>query len=169
MAQYHDLADRLRARIQSGEFPIGAKLPSISELQQQYDVHSPGTVRTAHQLLAEEGLIETRQGAGAFVIGVESLKAIDIRTELAGVRDRLTTVLAAIESQKHRHITIDLDDPTEPHLDFVLTDALRDYAHHSRWEAENEARDEQPDSHLIARRIEWAEAAERLAERIATA
>ncbi|MFC9898545.1 GntR family transcriptional regulator [Nocardia sp. NPDC127579] len=167
MAQYHDIADRLRERIQSGEFPIGAKLPSISELQEQYAVHSLNTVRAAQQLLGEEGLIETRQGVGAFVTGTESLKTIDVQTELAGLRDRLTTVIAAMDSQKHRHITIDLDDPAEPDQYFALTDALRDWAWRHRSEAEDESKD--GDARRAQDLIKWAESAERLLERIESA
>ena len=158
MAQYHDIADQLRVRIQSGEFGVGEKLPSISEIQETYGVRSLNTVRAAQQLLGEEGLIETRQGVGAFVVSIESLKSIDVRTELAGVRDRLTTVLAAMDSQTHRRITIDLDDPAEPDLYFVLTSALRDWASQTRWEA---AQGEPNERH-----VEWAEAADRLLERV---
>ncbi|WP_216917691.1 winged helix-turn-helix domain-containing protein [Nocardia noduli] len=157
MAQYYDLADRLRERIQSGEFALGDKLPSISEIQREYSVHSLNTVRAAQQKLAEEGLIETRQGAGAFVVGTESLKTVDILGELTTLRDRMTTVLAAMDSQRRHSITINLDDPAEDHLYFVLTDALSEWASQQRHEAEHD----QPES-----RIAWAETAERLLARI---
>ncbi|WP_067891754.1 winged helix-turn-helix domain-containing protein [Nocardia vaccinii] len=157
MAQYLDLADALRARIVSGEFPLGSRLPSISEIQDQYDVRSLGTVRAAQQLLVDEGLIDTRQGVGAFVIGTESLKKMDVYAELVALRDRLTTVLSAIESHNHHSITIDL---SEPHVSFVLTDALREWADRQRERAEDE-----PDLDPDARR-EWAAAADRVRARI---
>lgn len=160
MAQYHDIADQLRKRIQSGEFDIGDKLPSISEIQKAYSVHSLNTVRAAQQKLAEEGLIETRQGAGAFVIGTESLKAVDVHGELTALHDRMTTVLAALDSQRHHSITINLDDPGEDDLYFVLTDALGEWASQQRHEAEHD----QPEG-----RIAWAETAERLLARIENA
>lgn len=157
MAQYDEVADLLRDRIQSGEFGIGDKLPSISEIQKAYAVRSLNTVRAAQQRLVEEGLIETRQGAGAFVIGTESLKSVDIEGELTRLRDRMTTVLAALESQRRHSITIVLNDPNEDDLYFVLTDALREWASQQRHEAEHD----QPEV-----RIAWAETAERLLARI---
>ncbi|WP_422331878.1 GntR family transcriptional regulator, partial [Rhodococcus sp. (in: high G+C Gram-positive bacteria)] len=42
---YHDLAGRLRERITSGEWELGTKLPSISELQDEYGIRSLNTVR----------------------------------------------------------------------------------------------------------------------------
>src|SRR5687767_7729145 len=138
MAIYHDLAGQLRERITSGEWGVGTKLPSISELQDEYGIRSLNTVRAAQQCLAEEGLLETRQGVGAFVVGTESLTAVDVHGELAQIRDRLTTVLAAMDSQKRHRLTIDLDDPAEPHLDFVLTDALSEWAGRMRGRIEED-------------------------------
>lgn len=167
MAEYHDIADALRSRITAGEFTIGDKLPSIADLMAAYTVHSLGTVRAAQQLLVEEGLIETRQGSGAFVVGTESLKALDIPTELTGLRDRLTTVLAAMTSQTHRRITLDLDDPAEPHTHFVLTTALGEIASGWRHDAADEA---SQGDHARARMFtDWAAAAQHLLERVEAA
>lgn len=167
MAQYHDIADALRARIAAKEWAIGDKLPSIAELMDTYVVRSLGTVRAAQQLLAEEGLIETRQGVGAFVIGVESLKALDVPTELAELRDRLTTLLAAMESQTHRRITIDLDNPAEPHTHFILTTALSEIASRHRHDGADAATDGDDDRARMF--TEWADAAEQLLERVEAA
>lgn len=167
MAQYHDIADALRTRIAAGEFALGDKLPSIAELMDAYDVRSLGTVRAAQQLLAEEGLIETRQGIGAFVIATESLKAIDIPTELTGLRDRLTTVIAAMESQTHRRITIDLDDPAEPDTHYILTTALGELGSQYRHDRDNATADGDDDRARMF--SDWADAAERLLARIEAA
>ncbi|MGW5317850.1 hypothetical protein [Nocardia thailandica] len=72
----------------------------------------------------------------------------------------MTTVLAALESQRRHQITIDLDDPAEDDLYFVLTNALREWAARRREEAEHD----QPDSPLAR-----ADAAERLLARIENA
>ena len=161
MAVYHDLADRLRDRITSGEWGVGVKLPSISELQEEYGIRSLNTVRAAQQRLAEEGLLETRQGVGAFVVGTESLTALDVHGELAQIRDRLTTVLAAMGSQGKHSLTIDLDDPAEPHLYFVLTDALEEWAGRMRDRVEDE-----PDHPNSSHHIEWADTADRLRQKV---
>lgn len=63
---YRQVADRLRPYIDSGEWPAGHKLPSESELMEQFNV-SRVTVRLAVGALRAEGLIVTRQGRGSFV------------------------------------------------------------------------------------------------------
>lgn len=63
---YRQVADRLRAPIDSREWPPGHKLPSESELMDQFGV-SRVTVRLAIGALRGEGLIVTRQGRGSFV------------------------------------------------------------------------------------------------------
>lgn len=63
---YRQLADLLRAQIESGELAPGAKLPSILDLGAAYEVGSV-TVRKALALLKSEGLIVTEPGWGTFV------------------------------------------------------------------------------------------------------
>lgn len=60
------IADSIRARIQSGEFPPSAKLPGLPTLAQTYGA-SLVTVRLALARLKQEGLIVSRQGTGNFV------------------------------------------------------------------------------------------------------
>ncbi len=55
-------------RITAGEFSPGQQLPSIAALQEHYDVPGLNTIRQAQQLLVDDGLVETRQGVGAFVL-----------------------------------------------------------------------------------------------------
>ncbi len=63
---YYQLENLLREKINSGAFSPGDRLPTESELIRQYGI-SRITVRQALTLLAEEGLIERRQGRGTFV------------------------------------------------------------------------------------------------------
>ena len=60
------VADALRQRIESGEFPPGAALPSLSQLQDEYGV-STSTARKAVASLRDEGLVESVRGWGSFV------------------------------------------------------------------------------------------------------
>lgn len=55
------VADAIRERIRSGDLPIGAPLPSESELCTEFGA-SRGPVRQALAQLRNEGLIETSQG-----------------------------------------------------------------------------------------------------------
>jgi DNA-binding GntR family transcriptional regulator len=63
---YRDIAKDLRDRIVAGRYSPGAKLPSLSELIDEFAVSSI-SIRRALSELAYEGLIEIQQGRGAFV------------------------------------------------------------------------------------------------------
>lgn len=64
---YHQIADDLRARIESGELAPRAQLPTELELREQYDA-SRNTIRDAIKRLTSLGLVETRPGQGTFVV-----------------------------------------------------------------------------------------------------
>lgn len=64
-AKYRQIADDLRARIESGEYPSGAQLPTKAELMKQHSA-SLATVDHAIDVLRGWGLVETRQGVGTF-------------------------------------------------------------------------------------------------------
>ncbi len=63
---YYQLEHMLREKIAAGAYAPGDRLPTESELIEQYNV-SRITVRQALATLADEGLIERRQGRGTFV------------------------------------------------------------------------------------------------------
>jgi GntR family transcriptional regulator len=63
---YYQLENVLREKITAGTFVAGEKLPTESEMIEQYKV-SRITVRQTLAALAEEGLIERHQGRGTFV------------------------------------------------------------------------------------------------------
>lgn len=60
------LVDALLSRVRSGEWPVGARLPSERDLSAEYRV-SRVAVREALQVLQLSGHIETRLGDGSFV------------------------------------------------------------------------------------------------------
>lgn len=64
--RYRQIAEELRARIESGEIRPGGQLPTELELRNHYDA-SRNTVRDAVKLLATQGLVVTRRGQGMFV------------------------------------------------------------------------------------------------------
>lgn len=69
--RYRQIADDLRRRLVNGEFPVGAKLRPIIELQEEYGCQNNlNMIRHAQSVLIEEGLIEPRQGQGTFVIAL---------------------------------------------------------------------------------------------------
>jgi GntR family transcriptional regulator len=64
--RYQQIAEDLRRRIESQEFPEGTSLPTELELEGQYQA-SRNTVREAIKLLVHMHLLETRAGQGTFV------------------------------------------------------------------------------------------------------
>jgi GntR family transcriptional regulator len=64
---YRQIAEDLRAQIESGAIARGAKLPTESELRVSYGA-ARNTVRDAVKLLASRGLVVTRPGLGTFVV-----------------------------------------------------------------------------------------------------
>lgn len=68
-SKYQLLADRLREELARNSGRPGYKLPTEQELSRQYHL-SRQTVRHALALLAEEGLIQRRQGSGSYATGL---------------------------------------------------------------------------------------------------
>jgi GntR family transcriptional regulator, histidine utilization repressor len=78
----------IEARILSGEWQPGARIPFEHELSAQYDC-SRMTVNKALTQLAKAGLIERRRKVGSFVMRAPSrsaaLEILDIRSEVAAL------------------------------------------------------------------------------------
>lgn len=67
---YRQIAEQLRARMASGEFPVGARLPPERDLAARFSVSRP-SVREALIALEVEGLVEVRMGSGIYVVALE--------------------------------------------------------------------------------------------------
>jgi DNA-binding FadR family transcriptional regulator len=67
--RYEQVADRLLSEIAAGRYAQGERLPAERELAQRYDV-GRASVREALGFLAVRGVVETRPGAGSFVLGL---------------------------------------------------------------------------------------------------
>lgn len=98
VARYRDIADDLTVRIAAGEFAPGDRLPSIPTLMAYYQVPGLNTIRQAQQLLVADGLVETRQGAGSFVLRAEPApRPVDVLVELRTARSALNRAIAALD------------------------------------------------------------------------
>ncbi|MEU4578913.1 GntR family transcriptional regulator [Nonomuraea sp. NPDC023979] len=64
---YRQVANALRARIESGEIPPGRRIPSLVELEAEFPV-ARDTLRKAVKVLRDEGLVETVSGMGVYVV-----------------------------------------------------------------------------------------------------
>ena len=98
MARYRDIAQDLTTRITGGEFVPGDQIPAITALMKHYQVPGLNTIRQALQLLVDDGLIETRQGVGSFVLRTEPVpRPVDVLAELRAARSALNRSIAALE------------------------------------------------------------------------
>jgi DNA-binding GntR family transcriptional regulator len=98
MARYRDIAQDLRTRITGGEFAPGDQLPSIQSLMEYYGVPGLNTIRQAQQLLVDDGLVETRQGVGSFVLRSEPVpRPVNVLAELRVARSALNRAIIALE------------------------------------------------------------------------
>ncbi|MDT6961588.1 FadR/GntR family transcriptional regulator [Cupriavidus sp. SZY C1] len=68
---YRQIADQLRRLIESGEFPVGSRLPPERDLAVQLGVSRP-SVREALIALEVEGLVEVRMGSGIYACAADA-------------------------------------------------------------------------------------------------
>ena len=85
---YVRLTSVLRSRIASGEWKVGARIPSIDALCEEYDL-ARNTVRQAFELLKSEGLIGGGRGMGTIVLQESTAPAGDAGLK-AAISDPLT-------------------------------------------------------------------------------
>jgi len=99
------VAVRLRDEIVSGRLRPGEKLPTEQQISETYGVSRP-TVREAIGRLKHDGLVTTRQGAGAFVAdpGAVSVFRLDIAdfTNREEIRN-IVELLMAFEASATEH------------------------------------------------------------------
>ena len=82
------LADALRAKIASGAYPAGARLPSYRQLRDEHGV-ALNTAQAAIRQLAADGLVEIRPGSGAYARDKASEATRPLRAELTDLRAAL--------------------------------------------------------------------------------
>jgi len=94
-------AEALLARIEAGEWAVGHRLPGETTLAAQLEV-GRSTVREAIRGLAGRGILESRQGAGVFVLSgepVEEWDAVLRRADIVAVVE----ARIAIEAEAAAH------------------------------------------------------------------
>ena len=77
---YRQIMNQLKFYAASGALPAGSRLPSIRELARRLAVN-PTTIVKAYTELQHEGVIEMRQGKGAFLMPPTSALSAQQRRE----------------------------------------------------------------------------------------
>lgn len=82
---YLQLSNLFRSRIESGEWEVGARIPTVEELSKSYGVAGM-TIRQALGILEDEGLIERFRAKGTFVRAQPKRDLwCDVKTDLSGL------------------------------------------------------------------------------------
>jgi DNA-binding FadR family transcriptional regulator len=133
---YEQIAGRLRDEIAAGALPPGARLPSERDLARALEVGRP-SVREAIAALKNDGLVETRAGAGTFVTADAPALLLDAPaaspdtsvTALLEARAELEPAIAALAARRGER---------DPELEALLESmsgvaSLGDPAARARW------------------------------------
>jgi GntR family transcriptional regulator len=91
--RYLTIAEDLRRQMTGGELTAGRLLPSEADLSAAYEA-SRVTVRKALEVLRKEGIIDSRQGYGWFVVGVPVRQSLG---RLGTIEEQLATAGARPE------------------------------------------------------------------------
>lgn len=109
----------LRAQISSGEWPVGSRIPTESELVEQLGV-ARNTVREAVRALAHNGLLDIRQGSGTYVIATSELAGV-MHRRFAGADPRhVAEVRSALEASGARLAAVRRTEQDMRQLDTLL-------------------------------------------------
>jgi DNA-binding FadR family transcriptional regulator len=91
----------LRTQITSGEWPVGSRIPTETELVEQLGV-ARNTVREAVRALAHNGLLDIRQGSGTYVAATSELAGVMHRRFADADPRHIAELRSALESAAAR-------------------------------------------------------------------
>jgi GntR family transcriptional regulator len=109
---YHQLADIILAKIRSGEYPPGSRIPSEHSLTATYGIGRP-TARQAIDLLVRKRRLTKRRGSGTYVckkkrdVGLFSLDG----TQASFYREGLSVTTRILQKMRLQQIESDSENP----------------------------------------------------------
>ncbi|MER8777566.1 FadR/GntR family transcriptional regulator [Mesorhizobium sp. M0977] len=128
----HRVAAFLSREIESGDLNPGTRLPTEQQLSEKFGV-SRNVVREAIAQLRADGMIEARQGVGAFVLAPEQRASIRIDGEAlkaTGNMERLFELRCILEAES---AALAAERRGQEHLDAIKA-ALDRMSGEERWE-----------------------------------
>jgi DNA-binding GntR family transcriptional regulator len=112
---YQYVADTLRRKILSGQYGPGVRLPGERELCEQFSA-SRITIRRALLILADELLIQRRQGDGTYVSPTPSRKIPLLSTDFSGsIAAHAPDIHRELESHEWRNASDDVAANLQTH------------------------------------------------------
>lgn len=88
---YHHIFEKLQDRIQGGDWLPGERIPSITQLAQEFRVGA-GSIREALRSLQSIGLVKIEHGSGVYVVGTRP--STELSSHFQKVGDGLVIALA---------------------------------------------------------------------------
>ncbi|RFU85399.1 GntR family transcriptional regulator [Streptomyces triticagri] len=113
--EFQRVSDALRARLADGTYRSGARLPGQRELADEFGV-SRDTVQRVLRDMADEGLIESRQGSGSRVVGGRRIPAPSAPRQPGGT-GRVTLGSLVADAFAQPEVTLDVFTLTSESLD----------------------------------------------------
>jgi GntR family transcriptional regulator len=105
LPRYREIADDLRYQIESGALSAEDKLPSETDLRDEYAA-SRNTIRDAIKMLTSQGLVETRPGEGTFVRKEIEPLVIPLNQDPKWGEDAWSWLSAARDQNRNPEITV---------------------------------------------------------------
>lgn len=109
---YHQLADIIAAKIRSGEYPLGSRIPSEHQLAEAYSIGRP-TARQATDLLVRKRMLVRKRGAGTFVRADENeVDLFSLAGTISSFHKRgLSAAVGIVQETALREIPHDPENP----------------------------------------------------------
>lgn len=96
-----EVTGKLRAMIQSGDWPLNQRIPSEPELMAELNV-SRGTLREAVKALSHSGMLEVRRGDGTYVRATSEISGAARRMYQDHTEEHILEVRRGLDTQAAR-------------------------------------------------------------------
>ncbi|MGE0239610.1 MAG: FadR/GntR family transcriptional regulator [Parvibaculaceae bacterium] len=126
------IASLLIKEIEAGDLTPGSRLPTEQQMADRFGV-SRNVVREAIAQLRADGVVEARQGVGAFVLAPEQRAAIRIDREALKIGDNMERLFELRRILEVESATLAAERRSREHLDAIKT-ALDRMSGEERWE-----------------------------------
>ena len=118
---YHQLAERIEARIRSGIYSLGERIPAETTLATENAIGRP-TVRQAIDQLVRKGLLVRKRGSGTYVQGpAEEVDLFSLGGTMASFHEKGITATCQILEKIHRvRVQSSRENPFSGGLSFFI-------------------------------------------------
>ncbi len=119
LAIYRQVAEQIRAQINTGRLPSGTRLPTVRSLSAELGV-TPLTVHNAYNELQADGLIESVVGRGTYVSDEAQRDAMPVDTDQPFHPDNILGDILHIMRARHvRSMAVAIPDPDLAPIDEI--------------------------------------------------